>query len=132
MRQFYAVVFSLLMLLSSAGISISTHFCCQKIVAAGVTLGNAHLDCGMQNCTGACSVGQTEIQANCCNSHVTNISLCEALEDYKVVDNQFLPKSLIHSSRNIPLIHKICFINSAQRVPCPKEDIYILVQSFLI
>ena len=47
MRRVISILFSLLLILANASISVATHYCCGKAVMTKVSLGTQVLSCGM-------------------------------------------------------------------------------------
>ncbi|WP_203296170.1 HYC_CC_PP family protein [Luteirhabdus pelagi] len=70
-----SIALSLLLLLSSSGISYSQHFCGGMEMMAKLTLGEAHLSCGMDKAVDVCdepSVSEPD-DDSCCNTEYTSV-----------------------------------------------------------
>ncbi|MDC7995490.1 HYC_CC_PP family protein [Altibacter sp. HG106] len=71
MKQSISILLSLLLLLSSSGLSYAQHFCGDYEMLAKVTLGEQHLSCGMAMESSTCD-GPSDTHG-CCDNHFTKV-----------------------------------------------------------
>lgn len=69
---------SLLLLLSSSGLTYAQHFCGDYEMMSKITLGEAHLSCGMEMMTSTCEDSHDDAhddKHNCCDNEYTSINV---------------------------------------------------------
>ena len=72
MKAFISIVLSLLILLSSSGLTYAEHFCGDHKMMAKITLGEEHLSCGMMMPKPGCEDGPME-ERHCCDNQYTSV-----------------------------------------------------------
>jgi len=138
-KRIFSISLALLMLVSSVGFSMNTHFCGGEAVKSTFTLGLHNPDCGMAMMEMECEkVPSKEDQLTkkpCCENHHQLLQLDEnadiqafsievnsvffvAFIDAFVQPVLFADQSLVHTSYYPP--------------PAPDKDIQVLFQTFLI
>jgi hypothetical protein len=141
MRQFYAIILSVLMLTANVGISVATHFCGGEYVTTKIAVGEAQADCGMATNDMLCGENSTEnpetIKAACCTNHVTNMSTgtdFEQLKNFETLAASMLIIGWFNISTNPSLFSNATLKSRAHHYATPLtiQDIPVLFQSFLI
>ncbi|MEM7085119.1 MAG: hypothetical protein AAF489_02995 [Bacteroidota bacterium] len=74
MKQVISIVLSLLLLLSSSGLTYAQHFCGEYEMMSKITLGEEHLSCGMEMMSSTCEDSH-EDDHNCCDNEYTTIDV---------------------------------------------------------
>lgn len=73
-KQVISIVLSLLLLLSSSGLTYAQHFCGDYEMMSKITLGEAHLSCGMEMMSATCE-DTHDAMHNCCDNEYTAIDV---------------------------------------------------------
>ena len=135
MKQFISITLSLLMLLSSSGITYAQHFCGDFEMLAKVTLGQEHLSCGMIMSESSCD-SKTKADHDCCDNEYSQISTDE---NYTASDFNFQVSSVFAATIVSVFILKTETLISEQNTffaryqPPPLiKDIPVLFETFLI
>ena len=74
-QKIASIALSILMLLSSSGVTYAQHFCGDFEMIAKVTLGEEHLDCGMAMETEPAGCDDPESDHDCCDNEYTSVEL---------------------------------------------------------
>lgn len=139
MKKIFAILFSLLILLTNVGITFATHFCGGKAIKTAVSLGTSDISCGMisidQSCENRPPSDMINAKACCENTYV----------QLKIKDN-YQTKEVFKSTINFQFIAVfiVTYLNlysfnasteaeySNYSPPLLDLDIPVLIQSFLI
>jgi len=73
MQRILSIILSLLILLSSSGITYAQHFCGEFEMMAELSMGEKHLSCGMAMEAPGCE-GETE-DHDCCSNEYTSVEI---------------------------------------------------------
>ena len=129
----------LLMLTSSIGLSVNTHFCGDKALMTSVSLGLEHTDCGMDNMDEPCetkSISDLQIVSEkCCENQIQIIQLDESIDllSTSTKVNFIVFVSFIHSfGPTLFYPDQVITQNIEYPFPTPEKDAQILFQTFLI
>lgn len=137
MKRFVAILLSTLMLVSTMGFTVSTHYCGGKAIKSHLTLGKSALSCGMKKTPRMCnSDSQHEMtKKGCCENKYLSIDLDD---DYQPVIadidiNVEFVFTFVYTY--VQLIYfdvdrEIAF--SDYSPPPVRQDIQVLYQTFLI
>ena len=135
MQKVISIALSILMLLSSTGITYAKHFCGDHEVIAEITFGEKDLSCGMKMEANSCGDEKQE-DHNCCKNKYEKVN----------TDDHFA-KASFDIQLNIPFIASLVtvFVLDQEQViaqtlhnytdyhpPPPDEDITVLYQVFII
>lgn len=139
MKQFSAILLTLLMFFTNMNITLATHFCGDKAVETSFVFNSEEIGCGMEEMEKECnstSSQSTVKSKGCCKNEYTQISTENSLN---------VPVSQISQGQNnfiIALVHifstSTLFSTSFKSnynlysPPLVPQDIPILVQSFRI
>lgn len=134
LKRILAISLSALMLISSTGVSLATHFCMGRAVETKLSLGEAELDCGMEE-TQSCE-HQTQLhRIPCCDneyqsiSHDENFSLSKLLISFELS----LQAEIFRLFDWQPNFDKLLStLNLFYPQPPLAQDLPILHQSFLL
>jgi hypothetical protein len=81
-----SIFLSLLILVSSMGISFSTHYCMGRAVESELMIGMHELSCGMMDMDASCETAGVNIMApGCCDNEFLSIDI---EDDYQVVKTE--------------------------------------------
>ena len=135
MSKIISILLSVLLLGSSTGITYAQHFCGEFEMISKVTLGEAHLSCGMAMEVPGCEDGDSETH-HCCDTHYTAVSIDDnfAKVNYDVAFYQSLAIVPFNSFalENV-LADEVSADNYILYHPPPIfKDIPVLYESFLI
>ena len=138
-KKAISIFLTLVLLTGQVGLSLGTHFCGGEAVLSKLTIGEAHLDCGMEEMAPCESNPKNEDQlANepCCQDHFLSLDIDEDFNPGKKlsVDNLQLAAVAVvlffDWTQFFPLSNKTYF---ADYPPPPLErDIPVLFQTFLL
>ena len=140
MKQFTAILLSLLMLASSTGLAVGAHYCGGKPVKTQLVIGHANIDCGMakmqSNCKSPSSDDCKQIKRkSCCDNHYVSVDTDNTLNNkvkMSSLDVYFLV-ALIYTNFGIdPFGRELNTVCSYYSPPLLKRDTQILFQTFLI
>ena len=134
MKQFFSLILSLVVLITSVGFTVSSHTCGGRKVKTVISVGNADVSCGMESKKRKCAT-QPEIKNNCCQD---NFQFIQNDEDY----TQSLTKFDFSTDFFIAFVTfyielfetettELDFFTDHSPPPLIK-DIPVLIQSFLI
>lgn len=135
MSKLISILLSVLLLLSSTGITYAQHYCGEFEMLSKVTLGEEHLSCGMVMAVPACEENDSE-DHHCCDNQYTSV----------ITDDNFAKANFnidFHQSFIIPFVSVFVFQqhveyrtsrdNYALYYPPPLyKNIPVLYQTFLI
>jgi hypothetical protein len=76
MRKGFSIFFVVLMLLSAARVTISTHYCHGKVAATKVTMSGKLASCGMEKTEKNIPLPGSYLTSLCCTDNVTTIGTC--------------------------------------------------------
>ena len=74
-KQVISIVLTLLLLLSSSGLTYAQHFCGDYEMMSKITLGETHLSCGMEMMTATYEDSHDDEKHNCCDNEYTTINV---------------------------------------------------------
>lgn len=135
-KQIISIFLSSLILISSMGITFSTHFCMGRAVDNELMIGMHELSCGMMDMDENCETSGTSFMApGCCDNEFISIDI---EDDYKVVSEKFtLSTSFLfaftytflfdHQNNNEPSL-----AYTDHHPPPLEQDYQSLYQSFLL
>lgn len=140
MKQIFTIFIAAIMLISSLGITLATHFCKGNAVKTSITFSKEHIGCGVPDVDILCREDQPQ------RSVVNKKSCCANKYVQLSVDEEFDTSSIDNTKINFELIAAIVstyinqyFYNSSKESgylnyypPLLKRDIPVLIQSFLI
>jgi hypothetical protein len=138
MKKVFAIVFTLLMLTSSVGITIATHYCNGKAVKTALSLGLADVECDMADRPASCGKNDHSSalnKKNCCANDLVQVTV----EDYTA-------PAVMHSSPDFHFVaalatvyYNLYDVQASPEVRCeeyspplPDRNIQVMLQSFLI
>lgn len=134
MKQFFLVILSLVILVTSMGFTVSSHICGGRSVRTLISIGRADVSCGMEKDVSECSTNSI-MKNNCCQDI---FQLIQNDENYtqQHTSLDFFPNFLVaFVTSYVELIKyeqlKDDFILNKYPPPVVK-DIPILIQSMLI
>jgi hypothetical protein len=137
-RQYSAIFFILLLLVSSANITLGTHFCGGYAVDSQLMIGHQHLDCGMsgmdQMMSNADHSTQSIIKMQCCDNEYLTIITDDNFQNNTLATNfnwDFLEIPAIELS-NLLLTCEDVIHFKEYNPPLIGRDLPIWHQSFLI
>ena len=136
MRKVTSVIIAIVMLVTTSGFTISSHFCAGKRVKTAVSvIGNADVSCGMEKEKKENNCDTKQIRSNCCKdefhkiqidqNYTHQITKVQFSSQFTVAFATILYDLLFNPSGYIRLIH-------THSPPLLVKDIPVLVQSFLI
>ena len=136
LKKLFAISLSIIMLMSSTGVTLATHFCMGHAVETRLSLGNAEVDCGM-----GMAVVQTcehETQFNrvpCCEDEFQTATHDESLTQAELLLNFKL--SLYAATTSLfnwqPTFNTVNFtVNPNYAPPLLAQEFPALHQSFLL
>ena len=138
MKQIISIFLSLLVLISSMGITFSTHFCMGRAVDNELMIGIHELNCGMMDLDSSCEAevtGPEFMAPDCCDNEFLSI---EIENDYQIATEQISLQSqfllaftytfLFDLQKNVT--PKVAFADN--HPPPLEQDYQSLYQSFLL
>lgn len=139
MKKTISISLALLLLITSIGFALNTHFCGGEAVKTSFSIGLNDLDCGMEKMVEDCAAPTHE------STNLNKQSCCDNQHQVLQLDEN---ETILSSSVNVNPIFFVTFIHSfvkplffsEQRLvdsvdylsPSPYKDIQILYQTFLI
>ena len=96
MQRLFSFILSLLLLLSSTGLTYAQHYCGEFKMMEKITFGKEQLSCEMAMIDDACG-DENEDEHDCCDNQYTNISLDDnfAQASFDIIFNEAIVVSLI-------------------------------------
>jgi hypothetical protein len=137
MKRIIALFLSILMLASTAGVSLATHYCKGKVYKSSICFisGNP-LGCGMEKNTDSGTVNDNfSISSNCCKNHSQTLHVEDS---YKTTSNAVNCHALfsmvyIFSYHQFALLVNSTFEkHKSYNPPLLNHDVPVMIQSFLI
>ncbi len=138
MKKILSVFLSLLILISSTGITLSTHFCMGRAVENEISLGMDLLNCGMMDEVELCrtdSDGQNLMAPSCCDNEFLSIKI---QDDYQKISNEISFETQFLYAFTYTFLFD-CQLNSEPSLaladhapPLLEQDYQSLYQSFLL
>ncbi len=140
MKKLIAIFLTLLMLSSSTGLALGTHYCGGKAVKTQLVIGHADIDCGMAKVSEKCEAGANGkvpmLQKKpCCQNHYASVDTDNSLAYKTVISTNYLnflmvfaPTFLMFNSSSLE--ENNIFLTYPP--PFLKRDVQVLFQSFLI
>ncbi len=138
MKRIISIFLSLIILVSSTGLTLSTHYCLGRAVDTELMLGNQNLSCGMGDMDAICETAgdvTSFMPTGCCDNDHFSIQIKDDFE--KVTSKIFFEKHFLYA-----LTYTYLFNNQIQAeqevahleiYPPPLEQDYqSLYQSFLL
>jgi hypothetical protein len=138
-KRVIALSFAVIMLASNAGFAFNTHFCGGEAVESSLSIGIAHLDCGMSEAKKDC-VSNTSHE-----NHINKKPCCENRHQVLQLDDNF---ELQSNSNTLNPVFVIAYVETFVQTivdapsieifykdlspPLPKQDKQVLFQSFLL
>jgi len=74
-KKLISTLLTTLLLLSSSGVTYAQHFCGDYEMMSKITLGEAHLSCGMEMKSSPCEEENQDEKHNCCENEYTTIDV---------------------------------------------------------
>lgn len=135
MHKIFSFIVSLLLLLSSTGLTYAQHYCGDFKMMEKITFGEEQLSCGMAMVDDACG-DEKEAEHECCDNQYTNISTDDnfAQTTYDMVINDAFVASFI----SVFMLEQVVISNeelpeySEYNPPPILKNIPILYETFLI
>lgn len=135
MKKVISFILSVLLLMSSTGITYAQHFCGDYEMLAKVTLGQEHLSCGMQTIDVSCG-DETEGDHDCCENEYAQVTTDD---NFSTVDFNFeINPEFTIAFVSVFLLQNLYYSEKEQTVfaqynpPPLLKDIPVLYQSYLI
>ena len=139
MKQVVSIFLSLIILVSSTGLTFTTHFCMGHAVTSEVMLGKGTLECGMNGMDTACDLPKDTFAfmlPTCCDTEYISVDICDKYE--KSNENISFEQQFMFS-----FVYTLAFIDnhdtseqltvySHQYPPPLDQDYQSLYQSFLL
>ena len=133
--RFLSIPLCLLILFSQLGVSITIHYCGNKAIRSGITLGTSTLSCGMEEFTNKCSDNSNSIcKKPCCGNRIVSLSLAETVCDSFIEVLQvlnFIPTFRADFYRFEILKKSLCWVVSGDP-PDRSHHLQALYQVFII
>lgn len=137
MKQLLTILLSLLILLSSSGLTLATHFCGSHAVKSELSFGDSDLSCGMKM-TSSCEKNSSNkplLKRNCCHNEYMSIDVDDEFQNHYVNINlnthflvSFFQVFIIQAAKVVEKQEVIVYASP----PPKKQNVQILFQSFLI
>ena len=135
MSKLISILLSVLLLISSTGITYAQHYCGEFEMLSKVTLGEEHLSCDMVMEALACEENDSE-NHHCCNNQYTSVITDDnfAKANFNVDFHQAFVLSLVSVFVLQQLVeHQTSLDNYTLYYPPPlQKNIPVLYQTFLI
>jgi hypothetical protein len=139
LKKAIAISLALLMLASSVGFSMNTHFCGGKAVKTSFSIGLHNPDCGMANMDEVCefkplSEDQLEPKPCCENQHqVLHLDENAKVSSASIGLNPVFFIAFVHVLLEPNIFADQAFVHYTHYTPpIPDKDIQVLFQAFLI
>lgn len=127
---------SLLLLLSSSGLTYAQHFCGDYEMMSKITFGEAHLSCGMEMMMSTCEDSHNDDKHNCCDNEYTTINVDDnfATSSYDIQLNPVFVIAFvsIYVKRDIENYDQNLDYYKDYSPPPLGEDLQVLYDTFLI
>ena len=142
MKKFLSIFLSILLLASSTGVTLATHYCGGMAVESQLMLGLAGLDCGMNDMdkdTGCKNQSEDSIShlkaENCCENHYVSIDSEDTVITQLVLHSPdfkfFVAFAFTYLGLQLSEVdHNTPYLNYSP--PLLAQDIPVLYQSFLL
>ena len=138
-KKIISITLSFLILFGNMGFIVATHYCGEYMVSSELTIGDKHVDCGMEDMTSSCddesSTHDVTISKTCCENEYKSLQIDDDYQkviaqtgiDYKFVYAfvyTFLPAHVSEKSTSTAF---------SERPPTLlKQSLQVLFQTFLI
>ena len=134
MQRIFSVILSLLILLSTSGITYAQHFCGEFEMMAQLSMGEKHLSCGMAMETPGCE-DETE-DHDCCSNEYTSVEIDDTFSKTSFeldLNSNFLVvfRSVFVLQQDVLLESHIDYYKDYSPPPLG-GDLHIQFQTFLI
>jgi hypothetical protein len=109
MRKGVSILFALVMMISSAHLTIATHYCGGEVAARKISLSGKLATCGMEDSKESCPSSGILLKKHCCENNVVTIGIANnftAPVSIQKADNQN-----IQDLSSFPLNHFYHFIS---------------------
>lgn len=134
MKQTVSIFLSLLLLLSSTGISYAEHYCGSFKMMSEITLGHEHLSCGMKMEAHPC--GDEKEDHFCCNNEYTDVdtddSYAKATFDIQFEQNFLIAFVSVFVLNTLDNYESNTHFFRDYSPPPLGEDLQVLYETFLI
>ncbi len=96
MQKVFSFILSLLLLLSSTGLTYAQHYCGDFVMLEKITFGEEEMNCGMAMMDDDCG-DEEEEEHDCCDNQYTNVSTDDnfAQASYDIVLNDVVVSSFV-------------------------------------
>lgn len=135
MQKVISIALSVLLLLSSTGITYAKHFCGDHEVLSEITLGEKHLSCGMKMEATACGDEKQE-DHNCCKNKYEKVNTDDhfAKASFDVqLDVPFIASFItVFVMQQVPFTSQTQITYTDYHPPPLDKDIPVLYQVFTI
>ena len=136
MQRYISIVLSFLILLSSSGLAYAKHYCGSIEMVSKVTLGEAHLSCGMVMASTPCGDEHEEEGHFCCSNKYLKVTTDDqyakvafdfdfTTQWFVTIVEVFVPRQL-----ELPAEHNVSY--RYYRPPPLEKDYQVLFETFLI
>ena len=134
MKKIFSVILSLVILFTSMGFTLSSHYCGGKKVKTVLSVVNADVSCGMEEKKGDCTTGE-QMNSACCQDEFQKIQMDE---------ESIQPLTGVNFSADFLIVFVGLYIDVFENTITEKDffndhsppplvkNIPVLVQSFLI
>jgi hypothetical protein len=139
LKRVIALFFAVVMLASNAGFALNTHYCGGEAVESSLSIGIAHLDCGMTETKKDCESGASHTnqidRKPCCENEHQSFQLEDDFElqsDSNPIHPVFIIAFVDSFVQTIIDVPSIEIFSANFSPPLPKQDKQVLFQSFLL
>lgn len=136
MQRIISIVLSSLILLSSSGLAYAKHYCGNIEMVSKVTLGEAHLSCGMVMDTSPCGDEHEDEGHFCCSNKYLKISTddqyAKVAFDFDFNIQWFATLVEIYVSKQLDVPTEPIAVYKYYRPPPLEKDFQVLFETFLI
>jgi hypothetical protein len=75
MRKGVSILFALVVIISSAHLTIATHYCGGEVAARKISFSGKLATCGMENSKESCPSSEKQLKTHCCENRVVTIGI---------------------------------------------------------
>ena len=136
MRQFTAILLTLLLLISNTGVAYAQHFCGGHQMMAKVTIGQERLSCGMAAVKDLCDASHQSDTHSCCKNQYTQVDFDDTVEQ-PIIEFQITPLFDVNTTAfNTPSSETLIFqkqvVYTIYNPPPLIKNIPVFLETFLI
>lgn len=134
MKQLVSIILSLLLLVSSSGLTYAQHYCGEYKMMSELTLGEKHLSCGMDMKMPGCD--DEKEKHNCCDNEFTSI---DTDDNFAKASFEFGVQKIVAASFVSTFVLQLDFdlpeepdVYKDYGPPILEQDLQVLFETFLI